>query len=47
MSIGASFRTEIASSAPCVQLFKRHRFLSIQRLIGDTALSLQIEFELP
>ena len=47
MSIGAGFGTEITSSAPCIQLFKRHRLLPILRFIGDTALPLQVKFELP
>ena len=46
MSIGAGFGTEITSIAPCIQLFKRHSLLPILRLIDDTALPLQIEFEL-
>ncbi|MCP9221411.1 hypothetical protein MKP08_01430 [Erythrobacter sp. LQ02-29] len=47
MSIGAGFGTEITRSAPCVQLFKRHKLLPILQLIGDAALPLQVEFELP
>ena len=46
MRIGPSFGTQITSSAPCIQLFKRHRLLPILRFIGDTALPLQVEFEL-
>ena len=47
MTIGTGFGTKITSSAPCVQLFKRHRLLSILRFIGDPALPLQVKFELP
>ena len=46
MRIGPGFGTEITSSAPCIQLFKRHRLLSILRPIGDTAPPLQIKIEL-
>ena len=46
MSMGADFRPEIISSAPCIQLFRRHRLLPILPYIGDTPPPLQVEFEL-